>query len=141
MTATRSITSDGLFADARRLLRLALRLDAVVTGVNGLAYLALAGPLEELLGLDAGPGRVIGVFLLVYAAAVWAVSMPARPHRHAVSAVVEANLLWTVLSIVTVVLGWFSLNTVGTVWAVLQAIVVAGFAAVQYTALRRDEPR
>lgn len=137
MTATGSITPGGLFTDARRLLRLALRLDAAVTGVNGLAYLALAGPLEDLLGLDAGPGRVIGVILLAYAAAVWAVSMPARPHRLAVSAVVEVNLLWTVLSIVAVALGWFSLNTAGTVWAILQAIVVAGFAAVQYTALRR----
>lgn len=138
MTAIRSTTQGGLFADARRLLRLALRLDAVVTGVNGLAYLALAGPLDDLLGLSAGPGRAIGAFLLVYAAAVWAVSMPARPHRHAVSAVVEANLLWTILSVATVALGWFSLTTVGGVWAVLQAIAVAGFAAVQYAALRRD---
>jgi hypothetical protein len=118
-------------------LRLALRLDAAVTGVNGLAYLALAGPIDDLLGLDAGPGRALGAFLLVYAAAVWAISMPARPHRHAVTAVVEANLLWTVLSVVAVAAGWFSLTTAGGVWAVLQAIVVAGFAALQYTAQRR----
>ncbi|WP_433479386.1 hypothetical protein ACQPZP_21500 [Spirillospora sp. CA-142024] len=137
MTATRSITQKGLLADGRRLLRLALRLDSVVTGVNGLAYLALAGPVDDLLGLDAGPGRVLGAFLLVYAAAVWAISVPARPHRHAVTAVVEANLLWTILSVVAVALGWFSLNTAGGVWAVLQAIVVAGFAALQYTAQRR----
>lgn len=137
MTAIRSTTENGLFGDARRVLRLALRLDAAVTGVNGLAYLALAGPIDDLLGLDTGPGRVLGAFLLVYAAAVWAISMPARPRRHAVTAVVEANLLWTVLSVVTVAAGWFSLTTAGGVWAVLQAIVVAGFAALQYTAQRR----
>lgn len=137
MTATRSITTAGLFADARRLLRFALRLDAVASGLNGLAHLALAGPLDGLLGLDPGPGRAIGAFLLVYAAAVWAVSTPARPRRHAVTAVVEANLLWTVLSVVTVAAGWFSLSTAGAVWAVLQAIVVAGFGALQYTAQRR----
>ncbi|MEV4258006.1 hypothetical protein AB0J52_33000 [Spirillospora sp. NPDC049652] len=136
-TAATTRTPSGLFADGSRLLRLALRADAIVTGANGLLYLALAAPLQDLLDLNAGTGRELGGFLLLYAAAVWAISMPARPRRGAVTAVVEVNGLWTVLSIVTVFAGWFSLNTVGTVWAVLQAIVVAGFAALQYTALRR----
>ncbi|GAA1594754.1 hypothetical protein GCM10009678_91040 [Actinomadura kijaniata] len=132
MTTVSSVTA------ARPMLRLALRLDAVVTGVNGLVHLALAGPVADLLGLPAGPGRAIGAFLLVYAAAVWAVSVPGRPRRVAVRAVVEANLLWTVLSVVAVVTGWLSLNALGSVWAVMQALVVAGFAAFQWTALRRD---
>ncbi|MFI0349390.1 hypothetical protein [Actinomadura sp. 9N407] len=136
MTTTRLVTS-GLFADGLRLLRLSLRLDAVVTGANGLAYLALAGPLEDLLGLNAGAGRAIGAFLLVYAVAVWLISMPARPHRLAALAVVEANVLWTVLSIVTLIAGWLSLDSIGIVWTVMQALVVAGFAGVQYVALRR----
>lgn len=130
-------SSSGLFADAGRLLRLALRMDAIVTGANGLLYLAAAGPLQDLLGLDTTTGRELGGFLLLYAAAVWVISMSARPKRIAVTAVIEANVLWTVLSIVTVIAGWFSLSTVGAVWAVLQAIVVAGFGGLQYTALRR----
>ncbi|MFC9975500.1 hypothetical protein ACFVH6_31880 [Spirillospora sp. NPDC127200] len=132
MTAILSTT------DTRTALKLALRLDAVVTGANGAAYLALAAPLSDLLGLSAGPGRAIGAFLLLYAAAVWAVSVPARPNRTAVGAVVEVNALWTVLSVVAVVTGWLSLSTVGSVWAVMQAGVVAAFAAVQFVALRRD---
>ncbi|MEU6746769.1 hypothetical protein ABZ914_11160 [Spirillospora sp. NPDC046719] len=135
-TAT-SHNSAGLFADAGRLLRLVLRADAITTGANGLLYLALAAPLQDLLGLDATTGRALGAFLLAYAAAVWAISMPARPRRVAVVTVVEANSLWTILSVLTVLVGWFSLSTVGAVWAVLQAIVVAGFAALQFTALRR----
>jgi hypothetical protein len=138
MTTTRSLNGTGILADGRRLLRLALRLDAVVTGLNGLVYLALAGPLEDLLGLGAGTGRALGVLLLLYAAFVWAVSVPRVPNRAAVSAVVEVNLLWTVLSVVAVVTGWLSLNTAGSVWAILQAVAVAGFAAVQYTARRRS---
>ena len=51
-------------------LRLALKLDAVVTGANGAAYLALAGPLEDLLGVDAALLRGVGAFLLVFAAFV-----------------------------------------------------------------------
>ncbi|MBO2447428.1 hypothetical protein J4573_10050 [Actinomadura barringtoniae] len=130
------MTNSGILADGRRLLRLALRLDAVVTGANGLAYLALAKPLEDLLGLDAGYGVAVGVFLLVYAAAVWAIS--GRMNRWAVTAVIEANVVWAVLSVVAVVTGWLSLNTVGNVWAIMQAVVVAGFAGVQYAALRRS---
>ncbi|WP_233617456.1 hypothetical protein [Actinomadura sp. WAC 06369] len=141
MTTTPSITENlpgrGLPAGGARLLRFALRLDAGVTAANGLAYLALAGPVDDLFGLAPGPGRALGALLLGYAALVWAVSVPARPNRLAVTAVVEANLLWTVLSVAAVVLGWFALTTAGAVWAVLQAIAVAGFAAVQYTALRR----
>ncbi|MFD0850863.1 hypothetical protein ACFQ07_01340 [Actinomadura adrarensis] len=134
---TTTLTPTGLFADATRLLRVALRLDSVVTGANGVLYLALAGPLEDLLGLNPGIARGIGAFLLVYAVAVWLVSVPARPGRMAVTAVVETNLLWTVLSIATVIFGWFSLTTVGATWAVFQAVTVAGFAVLQYTALRR----
>ncbi|MDL4776485.1 MULTISPECIES: hypothetical protein [Thermomonosporaceae] len=136
MTTIRSM-ADGVRADDRRLLRAALRLDSVVTGANGLAYLALAGPLEELLGLDPVTGRAIGAFLVVYAVAVWAVSVPAEPRRTAVGAVVEANVLWPVLSVVAVATGWLSLSTAGGVWAVLQAVVVAGFGALQFAALRR----
>jgi len=131
-----TMTNGGILADGRRLLKLALRLDAVVTGANGLAYLALAKPLEDLLGLDAGHSVAIGVFLLVYAAAVWAIS--GRTHRWAVTAVIEANVVWSVLSVVAVATGWLSLNTVGNVWAIMQAVVVAGFAGVQYAALRRS---
>lgn len=138
MSAIRSITGSGLLADAPRLLRVALRLDAVVTGVNGLAYLALAGPLESLLGLDTAHSRAIGAFLVVYALAVWAVSMPAAISRVAASAVMEANVVWAVLSIVAVATGWLSLTVAGGVWAVMQALVVVGFAAVQYTALRHN---
>jgi hypothetical protein len=134
---TTTLTPTGLLADAARLLRVALRLDAVVTGANGVLYLALAGPLEDLLGLSPGIARGLGAFLLLYAAAVWLISMPARPARMAVTAVVEVNLLWTVLSIAAAILGWFSLTAIGATWAVLQAVVVAGFAVLQYTALRR----
>ena len=58
-------------------LRTALKLDAVVTGANGAAYLVAAGPLEDLLGLSPALLRGIGAFLLLFSAAVWTVA--ARP--------------------------------------------------------------
>src|SRR5215217_5163508 len=63
------------------LLRLALRLDAVVTAANGAAYLLAAPLLGDLLGLPAGWLRGVGVFLLLFGAVVWAVARPARAAR------------------------------------------------------------
>lgn len=119
----------------RTALRRFLALDAVVTGGNGLAYLAASGPLGELLGV----GRVLllglGAFLTAYAAGVaWLASRP-QPPVLGVKAVVEANLAWTVLSVVALAV-LLEPTTAGAVWTLLQAGTVAGFAVLQWTALR-----
>jgi hypothetical protein len=120
----------------RSLLRFALRLDAVVSALNGLAYVAVAPVLEDVLGLPAGPMRWVGAFLLLYGAAVWAVST--RPDPRAAGAVVVANLLWVFASGIAAVTGLGTPTAVGTAWIVLQAVVVAGFAALQIAGLRRQ---
>jgi hypothetical protein len=113
----------------RPMLRPALLLDAAVTGVNGVAYLAAAGPLEDLLGLPAEWLRTAGVVLVAFAALVALVAR--RPSPGAVLAVVGVNVAWVAGSLVFAVAGWGSPETAGTVWIVLQAIVVAGFAELQ----------
>jgi hypothetical protein len=124
---------------APSLLRLALRADAVVSGLNGAAYLLLTGPLSDLLGLSVGVLRAVGVFLLVYAAAVWWVGD--HPVAPAVRAVVVGNLIWSAGSIAVVVADLGTPTTIGAVWLVLQAIVVAGFAVLQIAGLRRSVAR
>ena len=121
-------------------LRLALRLDAIVTGANGLAYLAAANLLDGPLGISAGVLRPIGAFLVVFAAAVWSVSARPEPARTGVLAVIAANVLWVVDSLAVVAFGWFSPTTGGAVWIVLQALTVAGFAALQAYALAASAP-
>ncbi|WP_405895690.1 hypothetical protein OG272_40500 [Streptomyces sp. NBC_00104] len=121
--------------DPRTMLRRFLAGDAVVTGANGLAYLLAAGPLGRFLGVDSGLLVALGAFLAVYAAGVALVASRERPPAPAVRAVIEANLAWTVLSLVALVL-WLTPSTAGAVWTLLQALTVAGFAAAQYTALR-----
>jgi len=118
------------------LLRTALRLDAVVSGTNGAAYLLAAGPLADLLGLDAAALRGLGAFLLVFAAAVWLLGD--RPVAPAVRVVVAGNLLWAAGSVLAVVTDLGTPTTVGAVWLVLQAAVVAAFAALQAAGLRRS---
>ncbi|WP_091376445.1 hypothetical protein [Geodermatophilus sp. DSM 45219] len=117
------------------LLRLALRLDAVVTAANGAAYLLAAPLLADLLGLPAGWLRGVGAFLLLFGAGVWAVA--ARPAPSAVVPVVAANALWATGSLAVAAAGTGGPTTVGTVWIVLQGVVVAGFAALQVAGLRR----
>ena len=117
------------------LLRLALRLDAVVTAANGAAYLLAAPLITDLLGLPMGWLRGIGAFLLLFGAGVWAVA--ARPTPPAVVPVVAANALWAAGSLAVAAAGTDGPTTLGTVWVVLQALVVAGFAALQVAGLRR----
>ncbi|MEU6975248.1 hypothetical protein [Streptomyces sp. NPDC046371] len=117
------------------MVRRFLALDAVVTGGNGLAYAAASGPLGELLGVGRGLLLGLGVFLTVFAALVaWLASRP-QPPVLGVKAVVDANLLWAVLSVVALV-AWLEPSTAGAVWTLLQAGTVAGFAALQWGALR-----
>ena len=118
------------------LLRVALRADAVVTGANGLAYLAAAPLLTGLLGIPSGTLRGLGAFLTGYAVAVALVAARPRISRGATEVVVGANLLWAAGSVAAVVADRFALTPTGTVWVLLQAAVVAGFAALQLTALR-----
>ncbi|MFH8579459.1 hypothetical protein OHB11_07375 [Streptomyces zaomyceticus] len=112
-----------------------LALDAVVTGANGIAYALASGPLGEFLGVDAGLLFELGVLLAVYAAGVaWLASRP-HPPALGVKLVVDINALWAVLSIVALV-AWLEPTTAGLVWTPVQAATVAGFAVLQWAALR-----
>ncbi|MEU5316526.1 hypothetical protein AB0G67_07340 [Streptomyces sp. NPDC021056] len=121
--------------DPHTALRRFLALDAVVTGANALAYLALSGPLGRLLGVGSTLLLALGAFLAVYAAAVALLASRARPAALPVRAVVEINLAWTTVSCLALVL-WLTPSTAGAVWTVVQAFTVAGFAVLQYMALK-----
>jgi hypothetical protein len=124
-------------ADRTKFLRLALAADAVVTGVNGLVYLAFAAPVSDLLGPGAPLLREIGVFLLLYGAAVGVLAGRHTLTRTATRAVIALNIVWTLASVAAVVTGAMDLTTIGAVWAVAQALVVALFAELQITGLRK----
>ncbi|NEB05417.1 hypothetical protein [Streptomyces sp. SID13726] len=124
--------------DPHTMLRRFLALDAAVTGANGLAYLTLSGPAGRFLGVGSGLLLGLGLLLLSYGVGVGVLASRGRPPALAVRAVVEVNLAWAVLSCAALGL-WLSPSTAGAVWTVLQAAVVAGFALVQYIALRERQ--
>jgi hypothetical protein len=125
-------------AEPRLMLRRFLALDAVVTGANAVAYLALSGPLGRFLGVDSGLLLGLGAFLAVYAGCVALLAARPEPPALAVRAVVEANLAWAAVSLAALGL-WLTPTTAGAVWTVLQALTVAGFALLQYAALRQRQ--
>lgn len=135
-TATAPSRLSTLLAPGEPLLRLSLRLDAVVTTVNGLAYLALAQPLERLLGLDSPAGLAIGAFLTAYGLAVAVVGRKSPVHRSGAAAVAIGNATWVVASLLALATDVLGLTVAGAVWAVMQAVTVGAFAALQYRGLR-----
>ena len=133
-----TLVSGPLTAFVRRItLRTALKLDAVVSGTNGAAYLVAAGPLGDVLGLEPVLLRILGAVLVAFAAALMLTATRVAVARPAVVAIVVANAAWAVAGIVVAIGGWVSPTTLGTVWIVAQALVVAGFAELQATASRR----
>ncbi|MDT9691355.1 hypothetical protein Q5762_24020 [Streptomyces sp. P9(2023)] len=122
------------------MVRRFLALDALVTGANGLAYLAASGPLGELFGVDSALLLELGVVLALYAAGVaWAASRT-EPPVLGVKIVVDINVAWTLLSVVAL-LAWLEPTTAGVVWTLVQAATVAGFAGLQWSALRAAATR
>jgi hypothetical protein len=119
------------------LLRFALMLDGVATGANGVIYLAGAPLLDGWLGLPTEMLMAVGAFLIAYAALVLRLATrPAMP-RVAVVAVIAANVLWAVDSLIALALDWFTPTTVGQVLIAVQAVLVAGLAALQYVGLKQ----
>ncbi|NEB75717.1 hypothetical protein G3I40_10825, partial [Streptomyces sp. SID14478] len=57
------------------------------------------------------------------------------PPAFGVRVVVEANLAWTVISALALFV-WLEPSTAGMTYGLLQAVVVAGFAAAQHVLLR-----
>ncbi|MER6995660.1 hypothetical protein [Streptomyces sp. NPDC000410] len=121
--------------EPRTMLRRFLALDAVVTGGNGLAYLTLSGPLGRLLGIDSALLLELGVFLSLYAAGVGVLAARRRPPVLGVKLVVDVNVAWALLSVVAL-LTVLEPTTAGAFWVPMQAMTVAGFAALQWSALR-----
>ncbi|WP_405792158.1 hypothetical protein [Streptomyces sp. NBC_01506] len=131
-----SADSTAVLGDVR-LLRLALRLDAVATGGVGAAALIGCAALDSALGLPVAFLAGIGAFLVLYALFVGRVSTASAPHRTAVRLVIGSNLAWFALSAVTAAAGWLDPTGLGTALIVAQAVAVLGFADVQLIGLRK----
>lgn len=119
-------------------LRLALVGDAIASGATGLLLAGEAGLLTNVLGLPELPMRYAGFFLLAYAAFVGYVGTRAAMPKGMIWAIITANSVWALESILLLLGGWVSPTTLGSAFVIAQALVVAGFAEAQWIGLRRS---
>lgn len=136
MTTLTSAVSPAVHSNDR-FLRRVLRLDGAVTAANGAMYLALAPLIQNLLGIPKAAQYPVGAFLIAYGAAVLFVASRPAINKLLVDAFIVVNVAWVVASLAAVIAGTFPTTTLGTVWIVLQSLIVGGFAALQATALLR----
>ena len=122
------------------LLRFALTLDTVATGLTGALMLPLAGTLAELLALPYALLAGAAAVMLVYAAILG--MLRARPTlpRWAVWTIIVGNAVWALDCVALALLGFVEPSALGVGFLIAQAVAVAGFAELQYFGLRRSVP-
>jgi hypothetical protein len=132
MTAV--MTTRPLYDSTDSLLRFAMRADATLTGLMGLAAAFLADPLSSLTGLTSILEYSMGAFFVLYGLAVF--SLAALPNlRRAGIGVVAANIVYTLAAIVAAELVPMTAFGVGATLA--SGVYTAIFAGLQYLGVRR----
>ncbi|MFP2933375.1 hypothetical protein ACLESO_51155 [Pyxidicoccus sp. 3LG] len=123
-------------ASSKTLLGRTLLLDSVITGATGALMFLGAAPLAELLGLHERLLRVAGFSLLPFAALVLFLAVRPRVPRPLIGAIVAVNVMWAVDSLLLLTTDWVAPTALGYAFTVFQAVVVAGFACMQYVGMR-----
>jgi riboflavin transporter FmnP len=129
MTAISAPTSDSM-------LRFALRLDATLTGLLGVALAAAAGPLSSWTGFTPTQEYIAGAALVLYGVVVFRLA-GAPSVRQAGVGVVIANLVCTVAAVALVVSAALPLTALGIAALLGSAVYTGAFAVLQYLGVRR----
>lgn len=118
-------------------LRNVLRVDAVLSGLTGLALMADAEPLAAWIGLPAGALRGIGVALVPWTALLaWLASRAVVPGA-AVGTVIALNFVWA-LDCVLAAFGVFGAPAgPGVALLIVQAVGTVLLAELEWMGLRR----
>ncbi len=119
------------------LLRAALAVDSLASGVMGLSLVFASTPLAGLLGLPQPLLAGIGVVCLAWAGVTGWLARSVRVRRAAIWAVIALNAAWVVQSLLLAFGGWFPLTSLGFALVLLQGVAVGAFAEAQFIGLRR----
>jgi hypothetical protein len=120
------------------LIRAALLVDAVASGLTAALLIAGADLLRDWLGLPVVLMREAGLILAVYVALVAVAATRPSISRRAVWAVIATNIVWAVASFAILENGLVTPTTLGIVFVAGQALAVLALGALQYVALRRS---
>lgn len=129
-----ALTTSGTATASDSLLRLAMRVDAVLVGIAGIALLAAAGWFSELTGLSKPIEYGVGIFSVAYGVVVFALAAIERARPAGIGTAI-ANALCTVIAVTAVLT--MSLTTAGVVVLIATGIYTAVMAEWQYAGVRR----
>lgn len=135
MNQTMTAHGDHSNPAAANRLRQVLLLDVIATGATAVLLTFGAGLLAPVLGLPATVLRYAGLVLVPFVAIVFITAKQSPPSRAAVRGIVAANVAWVLASVLLLVSGWVAPTALGAIFVLVQAAVVAGFAALQWRAL------
>ena len=118
------------------LLRFAMRLDAVLTGLLGLAIAVAADPFAALTGLSPAQGYIVGAAFVLYGLVVY--SLAAMPQiRRVGTALVAGNAVGTIGFVGIAAAGLPAHTSGGVTVALACGAYTAIFAVLQYLGVRR----
>lgn len=116
------------------LLRLAMRADAVLSGLAGIALMAAAGPLSGFTGIPKAAEYAVGAGFVVYEIVVFLAAGLQRVRTAGIATMV-ANLIFTVAAVLVVL--DVDLTTAGVVLTLASGVYTLVFADLQYLGVRR----
>lgn len=134
MTAISGAQTRPLSDSNDSLLRFAMRADATLTGVMGLAVAVAADPVSRLTGLTSAQEYSMGAFFVLYGLAVFSLAALPNPRRAGLG-VVAANLVYTVAAIVAAEL--VPMTSIGVGATLASGLYTLAFAGLQYLGVRR----
>lgn len=136
MIAVSDVATRPLYDATDSLLRFAMRVDATLTGLAGLAVAAVADPFSASTGLTSAQQYLGGAFFVFYGLAVF--TLAALPNLRRVGIIVAiANVGYTLAAVAVVVVGSLPLTAVGVTATLASAVYTALFAVLQYLGVRR----
>lgn len=135
ITMTTTISSR-LSESTDSLLRFAMRADAVLSGLAGIATLIFAHQLAELSGTSPAVEYTLGVSMVAFGVVV--LVLAARPSIRMSGLVLAiGNLLYSVATVVVVLAGVWPLTTAGVVLVLGTGAYTLVMAELQYQGVRR----
>lgn len=121
------------------LLRLGLRLDAILSLAAAAAVPLLLAPLSVALGFSREQMILIAAFMFGWAALTGWMGGQARLPAWSVWLAIAVNVEWAAASLLLPAFGWITPNALGWTLLVAQALGVLVFAGLQWLGLQRSE--
>lgn len=131
-----AIASGRVASASDSLLRLGMRLDAILVGVSGVAILAFAGPLADMTGIPKAVEFGLGAFFVLYGIVVFGLARLENVRPAGIGTVI-ANVVSTLAAIAIAVADPWSMTTTGLVITIAMGVYTAVFAELQFMGVRR----